>query len=212
MPEIHSALERTYRVGRPGGDREPGVRLRELVGWDLVQVAAWHDRVAALSERVATALGVAPPEAPNRCRAAEAVEVMSVAPQRYWCIAPADDPRLAGLAAAVDTDTGAVTELGHSQTRVRVEGPAARRLLAQEVALDLDARAFPEGTLARTAFHHVPVLVLCVDADAGVFDLLIARSFAASTWEYLLDLGEAPGCEIGERTAWASVAPGAGHG
>lgn len=207
MPEIHSAFAHRYEPGRHPADAAPRLALREVVGWDLVQVAAWHGRVDALGERVARALGVTPPDAPGRCAAADGIEVLSVAPLRHWCIAPLGDPRLAALADAIDADTGCVTQLGHSHVRVRITGPATRRLLAQEVAIDLDPGAFPAGTVARTAFHHVPAMLQCTEADVNnpTFDLYLTRTFAESTWEYLLDLAEAHGYEILERASLGDV-------
>ena len=207
MPEIQSPFAHRYEPGRHPAGAEPRLSIRELVGWDLVQVAAWRGRFEALGERVGRALGVSPPEAPGRCAAADGIELLSVAPLRWWCIAPIGDPRLAALAEAVEADTGCVTQLGHSHVRARIQGPATRRLLAQEVAIDLDPERFPAGTIARTAFHHVPAMIQCIDADADnpTFDLYLTRTFAESTWEYLLDLAEAHGYEILER---ASVAEG----
>ncbi len=206
MPEIHSPFAHRYEPGRHPAEAEPCLSIRELVGWDLVQVAAWRGRVDALAERVGRALGVSPPQAPGRCAAADGIELLSVAPLRWWCIAPLGDARLAAVSDAVDADAGCVTRLGHSHVRARISGPATRRLLAQEVAIDLDPDPFPAGTIARTSFHHVPAMLQCIDAAAEIptFDLYLTRTFAESTWEYLLDLAEAHGYEILERTAVGS--------
>lgn len=197
MPDIRSPLANRYTVGRYPADREPGVTFRELVGHDLRQIACWRGRWAALAETVEHTLGTAPPEAPNRHQEANGIELMTVAPNRLWCIAERGDPRLGELSAGMDPDTGCTTELGHSQIRLRIRGPATRRLLAQEIALDLAPHAFPSGTIARTAMHDVPVLLYCVAAEGdGVFDLFLPHTFAASTWDYLLDLATACGYAI----------------
>jgi len=207
MPEMHSPFAHRYEIGRHPADAEPGLALRELVGWDLVQVAAWRGRLDALRERVQHALGCGPPDAPSHWAGSDGVEVLGVAPLRYWCIAPPGDPRLAALVDGIDDAVGCATQLGHSHVRVRVRGRAARRLLAQEIAIDLDPEAFPADAIARTAFHHVPALLQCIDPDAGAptFDLYLTRTFAASTWEYLLDLAEAHGYEILERASLSDV-------
>ena len=197
MPDIRSPLAARYSVGRHPADREPGVSLRELVGHDLRQIACWRGRSAALAETVERTLGLAPPDAPNRHREANGIELMTVAPNRLWCIAARGDPRLDELTAEMDPDTGCTTELGHSQIRLRLHGPATRRLLAQEIAIDLAAEAFPAGAIARSAMHHVPVLLYCVAAEGnGVFDLFLPHTFAASAWDYLLDLASAHGYAI----------------
>ncbi|MDZ7748482.1 MAG: sarcosine oxidase subunit gamma family protein [Halofilum sp. (in: g-proteobacteria)] len=197
MPEARSPLAPRYAVGCHGGDAAPGLILREIVGRDLVQAACWRGRGEALHAAVAQVLGIAPPEAPCRWHAHGEVEVLSVAPDRLWCMAPLGDARLAALADALTPATGCVTQLGHSHVRLRLAGPAARRLLAQEIALDLDPGAFPAGRIARTPMHHVPVLLQCLEASGdGVFDLYLPHSYAASAWEYLLDLARAYGYTI----------------
>lgn len=197
MPEIRSPLAARYAVGGQPADAEPGVTLREIVAWDLVQAACWRGRDARLHAAVTESLGSAPPAGPCRCAGDGGIEVMTVAPQRLWCLAPVGDPRLATLAGALAADTGCITPLGHSHVRVRLSGPAARRLLAREIAIDLAPAAFPAGRIARTSMHHVPVLLQCLDAGGtGVFDLYLPRTYAGSAWEYLLDLAGAYGCAI----------------
>ena len=200
MPEFRSALAALYAPGRRPAGCEPAVRFTEIVGWDLLQAAAWSGRGDALRQTLADQLGVDPPATPNRRVAADGIELLTVAPDRLWCLGPEPDSRLAGLP-AIDPRTGCVTRLGHSHARVRIEGPGTRRLLAQEIAIDLSAPAFAADTLARTSLHHVPVVLLCIDAatDAPVFDLFLPRSFAASTFAYLLDLAAAVDHEVRPR-------------
>lgn len=197
MPDIRSPLAARYSVGRYPADGEPGVTFRELIGHDLRQIACWRGRSAAFAGTVERALGVAPPDAPNRHTEANGVELMTIAPNRLWCIAERGDPRLDELANSLDPEIGCTTELGHSQIRLRIRGPATRHLLAREIALDLAPAASPTGTIARTAMHHVPVLLYCVAAEGdGVFDLFLPHTFAASAWDYLLDLASAHGYRI----------------
>lgn len=197
MPDIRSPLAARYTVGRYPADGEPGVTFRELIGHDLRQIACWRGRSAAFADTVERALGVAPPDEPNRHTEANGVELMTIAPNRLWCIAEHGDPRLDELTNSLDPEIGCTTELGHSQIRLRIRGPATRHLLAQEIALDLAPTAFPTGTIARTAMHHVPVLLYCVEAEGdGIFDLFLPHTFAASAWDYLLDLASAHGYQI----------------
>jgi sarcosine oxidase subunit gamma len=213
MPEIHSPLTGRYKLGcHPAGTEEPAISLAEIVGWDLVQAAAWRPAAAsppaprpngfaALAQSVETALGVAPPSRPNGVARAAGIELLSVAPDRLWCLAPAGGTRLEQLGEAVDAATGCITELGHSHLRVRLAGPATRALLMSEIALDLAPTRFPADTIARAPFHHVPVVLQCLDADAEapVFDLYLPHTYAASIWEYLLDLASVHTYRIGPR-------------
>lgn len=208
MPEIRSPLAALDDVGRDPGVTESAVTFREIVGWDLVQAACWRGLGDALHAAVAEALGAAPPAAPGRCHAAAGIEIMTVAPNRLWCLAPRGDPRLARLAAALPVDTGCITQVGHGHVRLRVGGPASRHLLAQEIALDLAPAAFPAQAIARTHLHHVPVLLQCIEADGdGRYDLYLPRSYAASMGAYLLDLARAygrahePALDLGQASA-----------
>lgn len=193
-----SALAGRYEPGVHATDTIPGLSLREIVDWDLVQLASWRGRHGDMAARIESALGTGPPP-PCGSVHTDAIELLGIAPLRLWCVAPSADARVARLVEAIDADVGCVTQLGHSHVRVRIGGPAARTLLAQEIAIDLDSASFADGRIARTALHHVPVLLQCRDADAGVFDLYLPRSFAASSWEYLLDLATAHGYELHPR-------------
>jgi sarcosine oxidase subunit gamma len=125
------------------------------------------------------------------------VAILSVAPNRLWCITAINDDRLARLANDLPREVGCTTQLGHSHVRLRIGGPAARHLLTQEIAVDLAPKAFPAGRIARTSLHHVPVLLHCLEpAGDGLFDLFLPYTYAASTWEYLLDLAEGSGYAI----------------
>lgn len=200
MPEIRSPLATRYEIGRHTAAAEPGITLREIVGWDLVQAACWRGRGDALHAAVEQALGSTPPAGPNRCSAGDAVEILTVAPDRLWCLAPRGDARLAALAASLSPDAGCTTQLGHSHVRLRLGGPATRHLLAREIAIDLAPAAFPADRIARTSMHHVPVLLQCIEAEGdGVYDLYLPHTHAASGWAYLLDLAGAFGYEIAPR-------------
>lgn len=196
---LQSAFAGRYQPGVHCAGAAPGLSLREITGWGLMQMAAWRGRYSALCERVEQVLGSPPPAGPGRWTAASGLELLTVAPLRLWCLAADGDERLDALAASVDADSACVTWLGHSHARVRIGGPAARALLAQEIAIDLDASALDSGAIARTVLHHIPVLLQCRDAGAGVFDLYLPRSYAASGWEYLLDLATAHGYELHPR-------------
>lgn len=194
MPEIRSPLAALDDVGRDPGATAPAVTFREIVGWDLVQAACWRGLGDALHAAVAQALGAAPPAAPGRCHAAAGIEIMTVAPNRLWCLAPRGDPRLVRLARELSPETGCTTQLGHCHVRLRVGGPASRHLLAREIAIDLAPAAFPVQAIARTPLHHLPVLLQCIEADGdGRYDLYLPRSHAASACAYLLDLARAYG-------------------
>jgi len=196
MPEPCSPLTDHYVPGcQPPDNRDPSVQLGEITGDDRIQIACWRGRDGDLRALLANTLGVEPPGA-GQFSSADGIEVLAVAPDRYWCLGARGDARLATLATAISDDVGCVTQLGHSHVRVRIQGAAARRVLAQEVAIDLEPSAFPTGSAARTVLHHVPVTLQCIAADSATFDLHVPCTFAVSTWTYLLELARPFGYEV----------------
>ncbi|MGH6945004.1 MAG: sarcosine oxidase subunit gamma, partial [Geminicoccaceae bacterium] len=93
---------------------------------------------------------------------------------------------LAGRAALID--------LGHGQTVLRLEGEAARKVLAKLCRVDLHPKVFAPGCVARTPLGPVAVLIHCVEADA--FDLYVPRSLARSAALMLIDAGGEFGLEV----------------
>lgn len=75
--------------------------------------------------------------------------------------------RMAGLASVSD-QSGAYRVF-------RLEGRFARQLLQRGVAVDLDAVAFPVGSVAITAIAYLDVIVRRLDG-ADVFELAVFRS------------------------------------
>lgn len=82
----------------------------------------------------------------------------------------ADPAGLAGIAALTDQSDG--------WARLRLEGAGAEATLARLVPLDLGARAFPEGAVARSGLNHM-MMVLRRTGPAG-FEIMVFRSMAAT--------------------------------
>jgi sarcosine oxidase subunit gamma len=85
---------------------------------------------------------------------------------------------------------GLLTDLGHGRTVIRVEGEAARALLAKGVGPDLHPSVFPTGACLQTTVAHTNILLHAVDA-APRFDLYVPRSYAADFWDWLCDAARA---------------------
>ena len=71
----------------------------------------------------------------------------------------------------------AVTDQADAWVVVRLSGPAAEDVLARLVPIDLGARAFPEGSAARTLLGHMSVGLLRAE---GAFEILAFRSMAGT--------------------------------
>lgn len=170
MPERRSALASAAPY------RGTTLSLTEDRGFSLAQIAC-HTK--DLRRKVEEVTGRLPSKAGVASETGGRV-IMRIAPLQYWLIGPEQDDiaaRLAGLCA--------VTPLSHSRTRIRIEGEAARDVLAKGMALDFHPREFKSGQFASTGLHHTPVLVHCIGSDA--FHVYAMRTFAVSVWDWLRD-------------------------
>jgi heterotetrameric sarcosine oxidase gamma subunit len=172
-----SALAALYREGSHGA--APGVSLAEQRLPGMIQVTTWGDE---------TALGgIALPGA-NRASVTGDVTALWVGPRRFLLVGPGLLQRLEGSGAAL-------VDQGHARTVIRTSGPRTRDLLAKGTGIDL-AR-FAENDVALTLLGHVPAALHVVEAEA--IDLYVARSYALTLWEWLLDAAEEYGYRVEPR-------------
>ena len=185
MVERLSALAAVYRPGSYGAiDPDgPGIVLAERHPLATVQVAA---RGEAARDVLGAALGVAPDPAANRSAMHGATTILWVGPGRWLVVEPESRDLKALLRAALAGTSAAVTDLGNGRTTLRIAGRRSRELLAKGSAIDLHARAFPVGACAQGLLGHVGALFHAVDATP-VFDLHVARSYAQTVWEWLIE-------------------------
>ena len=200
MPEVRSALQSGYPVpGHYGPEHLQGVTLQEDLTRDLVQVTAWAAQCAAVAAALEEALSIAPPKSCGVATTNDMTTLFQVAPGRYWVSAPREARLMDKLSARIDSDLGAVTDLGHSRTTLRISGPAAREVLARGFAIDLDPTQFGPGAFAQTIVHHIGVMVHRPGDDEALFELLVLRTYALSFWEWLFDTAQSFGCTLEAR-------------
>jgi sarcosine oxidase subunit gamma len=161
------------------------VSLREIRPGSILQVAAWPDTLGTVQGVMAVFLGVQVPK-PGAGIAEGDVTIATVAPGRYLVAGAATD-LVARFEAALPASDAAVTDLSHGLVILRLEGESAAALLQRCIAMDLDASVFPAGRVARTAIHHIDVVVHRRSATS--FELWAYRSFAHSLAEWILDAG-----------------------
>jgi heterotetrameric sarcosine oxidase gamma subunit len=183
-----SALE-SYRA-RPAVDSVKGsrvVRLGEVADSRLLHLGVYPGGAAGVAAGVLEVLGGPLPESSVRAAAAADHLIMRIAPDQYWVLGGKSglDAR---LRSAIPGNAGCVTSLDQARTRLLIEGPAARTLLGQLVAIDLDPTVFPLCGFAQTGIHHVAGLLFRAGEDR--YEFLAPRTYAASTWEVLLDAAQ----------------------
>ena len=180
-----SALAAAYTPGLFGADGKTGVVLQEVPNLTLCQVAVWPDSLVAVSARTAKAVGLETGPGPGRAATEGARVMLRIEPLKFWLIG-------VGALNLLPTE-GAVLDLSHSRTHVRVTGPHAEILLNRHLPLELRSRSFPTGSVASTAFHDVGVTLW--RSEAG-FELFLPRSFALALWELLCQSAEQFGYEV----------------
>ncbi len=196
MFESRSALA-SY-LAQPGvdaADGKRGLRLGEVIPTRLVHLGIYPGGSARTAAEVLAVLGGALPESPALAATVGQHLIMRVAPDQYWILGGTSG--LDGqLRAALSPDAVSVTSLDGARTHLLIEGPCARTLLARLVAIDLHPDVFPMGGFAQTGIHHVGGLLLRASEDR--FEFFALRTFAASTWEVLLDAARSFGYEIAQ--------------
>lgn len=83
--------------------------------------------------------------------------------------------RLAPIAYVVDQT--------HGRSRIRLDGPQARAVLAKGTGVDLHGDQFPVGRAVMTLIGHIGANLARTDEDC--YELLVLRGFADSLWHEL---------------------------
>jgi heterotetrameric sarcosine oxidase gamma subunit len=103
------------------------------------------------------------------------VTVLWIGPHRYWAYSENPQADFAAIAGA-DAD---VTDFTGARATVEITGPAARRVLAKLVPIDVDPSVFGPGAAGATLCGHIDVMLWNTDA---AYRLSCSRSFARSLW------------------------------
>ncbi len=148
------------------------LKIEEAPGFSLLQLAGSETMIAKSTGTLPERVGVA---ASQKGRT-----VFRIGPAQFWAIGPEGDD----LARKLEGKC-AVTSLTSSRTRILLEGPPARNVLAKGIAIDWHESVFTPGCLALTGVHHMPLVVHCTGANS--FHLYAMRTFAASVYEWLTD-------------------------
>ena len=188
MVDRISALAGHYNTGKFGilGESENvGVILADMRGLVLHQVAAWPESVDTVGEQIAKAAGCS--QAPGPCKAVvgEKAAALRIEPLKWW---------LYGVEALqLDAQQGAILDISHSRTQIRITGSEATSSLNRHLSLDLREQSFPVGSVASSVIHHVGVTLW--RSDKG-YELFVPRGYALSLWEGIMDSATQFGVEV----------------
>src|ERR1700722_12864793 len=156
------------------------MRSRVLDACRVVRVLTW-DFDAKAPSKVEQVLGVTGPQKSGAVARGRA-DIVCLGPTDWLVIAA--DPEPIGLLQRLDVAFEASafrgTDVSHALTRIEIDGPDARALLAKGCSLDLHPARFTPGRCARTRFAGMPVIVRCT--GISTFECIVTRSYA----DYLL--------------------------
>ena len=205
MFESCSPLDGRLALGsRKGADGKCMLRFTEVRNWHLVQLGVFGDGASAVDRVVRSITGAALPDSTCAVTDGGPHRLYRIAADQYWVVSLEEGVGRA-LEQAVPADSGSVTVLSGARVCLRLEGAAACAVLAHHVALDLDLTQFPPGQFAQTGIDHAGVLIDRRGRER--FEVYVLSTFAASTWDVLIDTALPYGYEVGvEFAAW----PGAG--
>ena len=79
-----------------------------------------------------------------------------------------------------------ITPLSSGRTRILLEGPRAREVLAACALIDFSPRAIKPGQFVMTGIHHTPATIHCISENS--FHLYTVRTFSLNLWEWLCDV------------------------
>lgn len=81
-----------------------------------------------------------------------------------------------------------VTDISDAFVAIGLTGAKARDVLAKAATVDLHPDVFTAGSVARTLFGRVTVIISRVDdSESLAFDMIISRSNARFLWRWLAD-------------------------
>jgi methylglutamate dehydrogenase subunit D len=178
-------------ASEPMVDR-PRLRIAEVVGWDLVQIAAFPTTLHELDSAVHAILGADLPKAIGESVDAGGRWLLKTGPEQFWVMTSRPERIAHSLKEAIAPGVGSVTSLSHSRTRISLAGSAARELLARGIAYDLHPDVFDVGRFALTGLHHTPVVIHRNSADG--YELLALQTYARSIWSWIGDAARSIGC------------------
>ena len=142
---------------------------------------------ADLMQRLATAIGLALPIAPNTVTSGKDRRALWLAPDEWLVVGPD------GQQGAIEQELrnglngafGSVTDVSANRTLLEIRGAKARVRLAHGIAIDLDPRSFGPVRCAQTLLAKAQVIIECRD-ESGLI-LYVRASFATYAADWLLD-------------------------
>jgi methylglutamate dehydrogenase subunit D len=196
-PARQSALTGAISAGDHGAKdfRGPGVMITERHPLSMVQIEARAGDAQAMRDASANALGLRPPEAFNTSVGDGRPRILWTGPNRWLVVEPESRDLDALLQEALTPVGAAVVDLGHGRASLRLSGRSVRQILMKGGPLDWHPSAFTPEMCAQTPMFHISALVDC--RDENTFDIYVARGFAVSFLESVVQAAAEYGYRVG---------------
>lgn len=164
----------------------PGARLSLEPLVPIWSIAPYRGQAGALSAALEQAHGL-PFAAPGVLQEKDGARIAWSGLDQAFLLGAAPDAALATHAALSDQSD--------AWSRLMLEGPAARDVLARFVPIDLSPGVCPPGSARRTLLGHMPVLILHSGGDR--FELLVFRSMTGTAMHELTHAMQAVAARAG---------------
>lgn len=167
---------------RSSGDGR-GVIARERRCIAIATVMARKGQGAALAAAVKEQFDINLPLGPHGS-GSDATSFLGTGPGRWLVTNDAGAPDFVGNLARQLEGVASVVDQSDGVGLLRLSGPALLEVLAKGVAIDLNATAFPAGSVAVTQIAHIGVTLWKVD-ETPTIHIAVARSMAGSFLHWL---------------------------
>ena len=143
---------------------------------------------AELMQRLAGALGLALPVAPNTVSHNQDRRALWLGPDEWLVVGPdgQQDALAQALRHGLNGAFGSIVDVSANRTLLEIRGPRAGALLAHGIAVDLDARSFAPGRCAQTLLAKAQVIMERRVNEVAVH-IYVRSSFDSYVTEWLLD-------------------------
>ena len=166
---------------------DSALSIRELPFVSQVNLRS-DPRDAGLMQRLATAIGLALPIAPNTVTSGKDRRALWLAPDEWLVVGPD------GQQGAIEQELrnglngafGSVTDVSANRTILEIRGANARELLARGVYVDLDADVFVADSCVQTLLAKAQIIIDRLGNDQAI-RLYIRSSFSSYVATWLLD-------------------------
>jgi sarcosine oxidase subunit gamma len=169
-----SALEAVYTVKTTG--EKPGISITERHPLTIYDIGGTPSGPIA---------GCPIPNEPNTVSINNGNQLLWLSPSR-WLLVSTDQSTVVVADIKRDVSSG--------RTVLRLSGPNVRDVLAKGCPLDLHHRTFKLGTCAQSRIGSLNVLI--VHVEDGTFDVYVARGFALTFWEWLIEASAEYGYDV----------------